>query len=93
MLFVAKLIWDDWNVLHIAEHDVVPDEVEQVCHRQPVVRQGKTGRLLVIGPTQTGKILVAVLAPEEGTYYVVTAKPANRSERQLCQNEKGGESA
>jgi hypothetical protein len=31
MLVVRTLVWDAFNVSHIAEHGVSPDEVEQVC--------------------------------------------------------------
>jgi hypothetical protein len=39
MLFVHRLIWDTWNSVHIARHDVIPDEVEEVCHGHPVTSQ------------------------------------------------------
>jgi hypothetical protein len=38
MIFIRRLIWDAWNVAHIARHAVVPEEVEQVCHGDFIVR-------------------------------------------------------
>ena len=32
MIVIRRLIWDSWNITHIARHDVTPDEVEDVCH-------------------------------------------------------------
>ena len=32
MIVIRRLVWDTWNIVHIARHDVVPDEVEEVCH-------------------------------------------------------------
>jgi uncharacterized DUF497 family protein len=93
MLNVARLIWDAWNVQHIARHGVVPDEVDQVCQGEPVVSATYGGRLRVFGPTESGQILTAILSPQdtEGVYYVVTARPASRKERRRYQELKRGE--
>ena len=32
MVVVRGLIWVDWNRQHLAVHEVVPEEVEEVCH-------------------------------------------------------------
>jgi uncharacterized protein len=64
MLLVRRLIWDAWNVGHIARHAVLPEDVEQVCHSNPVVQAGKKGRLLVLGPTGDGRVLAVILDPE-----------------------------
>jgi hypothetical protein len=43
---VRRLVWDAWNVPHIARHDVTPDEVEAACHAQPVFyKQSYRGRM------------------------------------------------
>lgn len=92
MIDVRQLIWDDSNVAHIARHEVVPEEVEDVCHDAPIVSETYAGRLRVIGRTARGRILTVILAPEsEGAYYVVTARPASRKERRLYQEQMGGE--
>lgn len=94
---IIKLIWDEWNVAHIARHHVVPDEVEEVCHGPYLARQTYRKRFLVTGPTQKERILDIVLAPEAeaGTYYVVTALTANHTDQQWYQATltKGGEQA
>jgi hypothetical protein len=46
MLTIRRLIWDAWNVAHIARHHVIPEEVEEVCHGQPVTSQTSKGRLM-----------------------------------------------
>jgi uncharacterized DUF497 family protein len=93
MLYIRRLIWDEWNVAHIARHNVTPEEADEVCHNQPIVQQGYRGRSLVIGPTFAGRMLTAVIAPEEeeGVYYPVTARPASRRERAIWQRERGDE--
>ena len=90
MLFIRDLIWDAWNIGHIARHQVTPEEVEEACHTDFIHRQSYQGRLLLIGPTRMGRMLAVVLAPrDEYTYYVVTARPADRAERRQYEQEKG----
>ncbi|MBI2303641.1 MAG: BrnT family toxin [Chloroflexi bacterium] len=94
MLVIHRLIWDPCNVAHIARHGVTPEEVEEVCHGEPVVQVGKKGRSLVFGPTLSGRILTVVLDAESspgGVYYPVTARPSSRRERAIYANERGGE--
>jgi uncharacterized protein len=91
MLFVRRLIWDPWNMAHIARHDVIPDEVEEVCHGTPVTSATYNGRIRVIGPTQSHRMLTVILAPtdEPGVYYPVTARPADRKERRRYGEPRG----
>ncbi len=91
MLSIRRLIWDPGNVAHIARHRVIPGEVEEVCYGEPVVQAGKHGRLLAFGLTQSGRMLTVVLGSTETThdYYVVTARPASRRERQIYRTERG----
>ncbi|MBI3734738.1 MAG: BrnT family toxin [Chloroflexi bacterium] len=92
MITIRRLVWDDWNVAHIARHQVVPAEVEQVCHGDHLVRETHHTRLMLIGPTRRGRMLVIILAPEaDDQYYVVTARPADRRERRLYEQEQRGE--
>jgi len=35
VLNIKKLIWDLWNIAHIARHEVIPEEVEDSCHNNP----------------------------------------------------------
>ena len=78
---------------HIARHNVTPEEVEKVCHTNPLVQKGKKGRLLVFGPTGNGRMLVAILDPEQekGVYYPVTAYKASKKLTKIYLNQKGGE--
>ncbi len=94
MSFVRHLVWDDWNVEHVGRHSVKPEEVEEVCHGDHIVRETYGDRLVLIGPTHAGRMVAAVLEPEpdeEAIYYPVTARPASRRERRLYREEKGGE--
>ena len=95
MINIRRFIWDEWNVAHIARHNVIPEEVEQVCHIDPVVQRGKKGKLLVFGPTENRRMLVVILDPEAGkdVYYPVTAYKASSKLIKIYLNQKGGEEA
>lgn len=89
---IKKLIWDDWNIAHIARHNVIFEEVEEVCRGKYVAYESYDGRFEVIGQTKQNRILLIVLDPEpaNGEYYVVTAHTANKNDKALYK-EKGGE--
>ena len=92
MVVIRHLIWDSWNIDHIARHDVTPEEVDEACHIDHSVRETHGGRLMVISPTRSGKLLAIVLAfKEEGIYYPVTAWPASGKLRRIYKQEHGKE--
>jgi len=89
------LVWDDWNVPHIARHEVTPEEVEAACQAEPVLyRRSYKGRLMLLGETPTGRVLAIVIGPvpgaPSGTYYPFTARPADRRESRYYNDLKGG---
>ena len=90
---VRRLVWDEWNEQHIARHECIRDDVEEACHSDAYIDEGKKGRLRLLGLTNSGRLIAVILDPEDepGTYYVVTARPASRKERRLYQQERGGE--
>ena len=92
MVAVGDLVWDTWNVNHIARHGVIPTEAAEVCSNPVIVRQSYADRLVVVGPTNTGRMLAVILEPldpDTRTNYVVTARPASRRERRLYREEVG----
>ena len=92
MVSVRRLVWDPGNVAHIARHGVSPEEVDHVCQGEHIGRDAYGGRLLLIGPTDAGRLLAIVLEPlGEEAYYPVTARPASRKERRIYEREKGGD--
>jgi uncharacterized protein len=80
---IRRLIWDTFNVAHIARHNVTPEEVEEVCHGTAFFSENTyKGRLRVIGSNAAGRLLTVILAPQgRGIYYPVTARTASRKER------------
>lgn len=85
-LSILELVWDSFNEAHIWErHQLSRLEVEEVAYGPPeklFARQTYGGRLLVIGPKADRRLLVLILAPKgSGKYYPVSARPADRKER------------
>ena len=77
------LVWDDWNIKHIKKHNVTKDEVEESFENLVVYRKGYKKRLMLIGRSG-GRILSVVVAKDNlGSYYVVTARDADKKERRL----------
>ena len=77
--------WDEANIAHIAEHDVLPSEAEEVITNHPldldyVFRNGEM-RLRQAGETSAGRILAVITTIRDGLIRVVTAYPASRSLR------------
>lgn len=73
----------------------MPEEVEEACHGNYSIRETYGGRLMLIRPTRSGKLLAIVLAPKEtaGVYYPVTAWPASGKLRRIYEQEHREEEA
>jgi hypothetical protein len=39
MLNIRKLLWDKRNIFHIARHNIIPEDVEEVCKEKPVIQR------------------------------------------------------
>ena len=66
--------WNDWNVEHIAEHGVSPEEAEQVVRgaTRPYPRKIERDKWLVWGRGRGGRLLqvVFVLDDEESAFVI-----------------------
>ena len=80
-MIIKKLIWDRWNIEHIARHNVEPAEVEFVCQSKNLFNKWKNKLYRVIGQTEQGRYLTIYLAPREKGYYPATARDATDKER------------
>ena len=80
---ISGLIWDDWNVEHIAEHGVEPYEVQEVINSRTFQAQRRGDVYQVFGQTEDGRYLFAVLSPRsEQRFYIVTARDMTEREKQ-----------
>ena len=78
--------WDDANILHIAGHDVLPEEAEEVLLGDPVEldfdEAAEEPRWSYVGETVSGRILEVVIAVRFEKMRAVTAfEPIRRVEQ------------
>jgi predicted DNA binding CopG/RHH family protein/uncharacterized DUF497 family protein len=78
--------WDSGNIDHIALHDVLPQEAEQVVENDPfdvgaILRNGET-RTLHLGETDSGRVLLVVVPNAlECTESSPRGQPTGKNER------------
>ena len=76
--------WNDWNVDHIAEHGVTPEEAEIVVlrSRSDEVQFAGDGKYLVWGRGRGGRFLqVIFVRDEDEVCYVIHARPLTTKEK------------
>lgn len=84
--------WDEENVGHLARHEVTPEEAEQVISNRPVdlsaeLRNGEE-RIVQIGESGAGRILIVVSAMRDKKIRVVTAWPPKERLRRYFLTQK-----
>jgi uncharacterized DUF497 family protein len=75
--------WIEWNLAHIAEHGVIPEEAEHVVDgaRRPYPEL-IGDRYLVVGQTDNGEYLqVVYVFDPPGVVFVLHARPLNAREK------------
>lgn len=77
----SDLVWDEWNIEHIAKHHVTRAEVEQIFARAVRAKKSYKDRLIVFGKTKSRKLLAVVLEKELRGYYVLSSRNVSRKER------------
>ena len=77
------LIIEEDRLAHIAEHNIIIDEIVEVLAGDYLYIAGRENRWLIIGKTAKKVFLTIVIGerPEENTYGLITARPARREER------------
>ena len=76
--------WIEWNVDHIARHEVEPYEAEWVVEqrRRPYPERAGEGKYLVRGQTESGRFLEVIYAIEaDDRIFVITARPLTDNEK------------
>lgn len=81
----SDLVWDEWNIEHIAKHGVTKVEVEEIFTMVLRAKKSYKGRLMVFGKTKEKRLLAVVLEKQERGYYVLSARNASRKERRDLQ--------
>jgi uncharacterized DUF497 family protein len=90
---MLRFDWDKGNIPHIAEHGVSTDEAEEVVSNNPldIGKQTRDGeeRLMQIGATLSGRVLVVITTLRGVKTRVVTAYPAPPAYRAFYSAHKG----
>jgi len=88
-LHISGFEWNEWNIEHIAQHAVTPQEVEEACYNQAVFRKTTGGLYLVYGQADAGRYLFIVVRYKAGgLVYVITARPMNKNEQKYYRKQR-----
>lgn len=80
-IIVRELLWDRWNVEHIKKHKVSEQEIHVSIRNTAYHKKAHSGRYLMVGRTDERIITVILRRLKPTTYYLVTARDANKKER------------
>ena len=84
-VMVRKLVWDDWNISHLARRQITPEDIEWLLsgmQPRPRFDRGRNGTLAVWGKDKRDRYLLLILAERgERAFYPVTARPMTSREK------------
>jgi uncharacterized DUF497 family protein len=79
---INSLAWDDENIEHIAQHEIDPVEVEDVCFNQHISIKGSNRRYVLYGQSSAGRYIKLILERLHGhVFRPVTAYDMKESEK------------
>lgn len=83
---IYGLVWNSDRIDHIAQHNVTPNEVEEVCLGNPFIQrtksQGENPVYYVLGQTNEGRYLFCVIVRfPDGKGFTVTARNMTDKEK------------
>ena len=81
--------WTEWNVEHLARHGVDPEAAEDVVlgARRRYPRRIGEDKWLVWGADGSGRLLQVFVLGEDGSVYVVHARPPTEEEKRRHRRE------
>lgn len=89
---IRAVIWDEWNEEHIARHEVIPEEVEEVLvgtFARPFIQRARQDSYRALGQTAEGRYLAVFFALRAPGYiYPITARDMDLKERKAYQRRK-----
>jgi hypothetical protein len=85
----SAVLWEHWNIAHIARHGVEQYEVEEFLELNPLIRKSRAGSYALFGQTDVGRYLVVIVAPRaHAMAYVITARDMSESEKKWTKKRK-----
>ena len=86
---ITAFEWDEQNEWHIFRHNVIPQEVEEVCRDSRVIYRKEGGRYIFFGQTAGGRYLTVILEHKGyGLVRVITARDMDKKERRYYQSRR-----
>ena len=86
---ISGFNWDEWNIHHIAQHNVTPQEVEEASFNQSICRKTKGGLYLIYGQSDAGRYLFTVIRLQhQQIAYVITSRNMTAAEQNYYRKER-----
>ncbi|MBI2039513.1 BrnT family toxin [Candidatus Microgenomates bacterium] len=85
--------WDEANIAHIAKHNVLPEEAEDIFFDENNIRDedlqhsSDEERFLIIGKTKRGRLLYQIFTIREDKIRVISSRDINKKEVKLYEKE------
>ena len=88
---ISSFDWDKRNIDHIAHHQVIPAEAEEIFEGRYYLAKTWTGRYMVLGRSASGRALMCIFekTPHPGEIRIITARDMSDKERQLHRKKVG----
>jgi uncharacterized DUF497 family protein len=80
---ISRFEWDEANIEHLARHQVIPAEAEEVFASRYIVYKSRNDCFIALGQTEEGRFLTVVFARKHSFIRVVTARDMDEKERKL----------
>ncbi len=86
---VVGFEWEEANIEHIAQHNVTPDEAEEVFFDtenvldEDIKHSIVENRFIIIGKTKKGRLLYQIFTKRGNKIRVISARDINKKEVQL----------
>lgn len=86
---ITAFEWDEANIGHIARHNVLPEEAEEVffdennVQDEDVEHSTNEKRYLIIGKTKEGRLLYQIFTVRVKKIRVISSRDINKKEVQL----------
>ena len=88
---IQNISWDLETVDHIANHSVLPEEVEEVLFNDydvPIILRGRDNKYLAYGETESGRLLFVVWVSRHRKTHIITARDMTKKEKQSYRKRK-----
>lgn len=90
-MFIADFEWDEYNIAHIARHNVFPDEAEQVFESYCYTRKTFENKYLAWGQASSGRYLFVVYSKKSANRIrIITARDMDKRDEKFYRRRRGG---